>query len=51
MTAAEIEGLKILVIAMPFLVVAMALFTVWLTGWLDRREDRRRAQRTMAAGE
>jgi hypothetical protein len=44
MTASEIEGLKILVLAMPAIVVAMALFVVWLTRWQDAREDRRRGQ-------
>jgi hypothetical protein len=47
MTASEIEGLKILAIATPVLVVGMALFVVWLTGRLDAREDRRRAQRAV----
>ena len=48
MTASEFEGLKILAFATPLLVVAMALFVVWLTGWLDRREDRRRARHPVA---
>jgi hypothetical protein len=50
MTASEIEGLKILVLAMPAIVVAMALFVVWLTRWQDAREDRRRTQ-TIRPGE
>lgn len=41
------ESLKILVLSMPAIVVAMALFVVWLTGWLNAREDRRRAQRAI----
>ena len=48
MTNSEMAGLQILVLAMPVIVVAMALFTVWLTDWLERREDRRRAQHTVA---
>ena len=41
------DGLYILAVGYPFLVVAMALFVVWLTGRLNAREDRRRAQRTV----
>ena len=41
MTPSEVQGLQILVLAMPVLVVAMALFVVWLTGWMERREQRR----------
>jgi len=37
----DTDALKILVLAYPVLVVAMALFVVWLTGWMDRREQRR----------
>ena len=43
----ETEGLKVLVFAMPFIVFAMALFVVWLTGRLNAWEDRRRAQRAV----
>ncbi len=43
----ETEGLKILVFAMPAIVVAMALFVVWLTGRLNDREDRRRVHRAV----
>ena len=41
----ETEGLEILVFAMPFIVVALALFVVWLTGRLNAWEDRRRPPR------
>ncbi|MCZ7643356.1 MAG: hypothetical protein M5U33_12610 [Pseudorhodoplanes sp.] len=40
MTPREIELLKIYVLLSPFLVVALALFVVWLTGWQDRRARR-----------
>lgn len=48
MTNSEMAGLQILVLAMPVIVAAMALFTVWLTDRLERREDRRPAQHTVA---
>ena len=41
----ETDGLKILVVAAPFLVVATALLGMWLTIRLERFEDRRRALR------
>ncbi len=41
MTPHEIELLKIYVLASPFLVFCLALGVYWLTGWLDRREQRR----------
>ena len=47
MTISETDGLKILVVAAPFLVAATAFLAVGLTSWLERREDRRRAQRAM----
>ena len=46
----ETDALTVYVLVYPLLVVAMALFVVWLTGRLNDREDRRRTQR-MAAGE
>jgi hypothetical protein len=46
----ETEALTIFVLAYPVLVVAMALFVVWLTGRMDAREDRRHG-RKLAAGE
>jgi hypothetical protein len=44
MTANEIELLKIYVLLYPFLVFALALGIVWLTGWMDRREHQRPAE-------
>jgi hypothetical protein len=41
MTPQEIDVLKIYVLLSPFLVFALALGVVWLTGWMDRREERR----------
>lgn len=49
MTAVEIEYVKVLALAMPVLVVLMALLVVWLTGLQDAREDRRRAAREAGA--
>jgi hypothetical protein len=48
-TAAEIECVKLLALAMPVLVVLMALLVVWLTGLQDVRENRRRAARNATA--
>ena len=48
MTLSQIDGLQILALAMPAVIVAIALGVFWVTGWLDKREDRRRAQRTVA---
>lgn len=42
MTPHEIELLKIYVMVSPFLVGAVGLGVFWLTGWMDRREERRR---------
>jgi hypothetical protein len=44
MTISETDGLKVLVVAAPFLVAATVLLGMWLTSWLERREDRRRAR-------
>ena len=44
MIASEFDYLKVLALLTPVLVVAMALFVVWLTGLINAREDRRRAQ-------
>ena len=46
----EADVLTVFVFAYPVLVVAMALLVVWLTGWMDAREDRRQA-RMMRPGE
>ena len=40
MNLSEIDPLKIYVLISPFLVFAVGLGVVWLTGWLDRREQR-----------
>jgi hypothetical protein len=44
MTISQFDGLYILAVGYSVLVIAMALFVVWLTGRLNDREDRRRAQ-------
>ena len=41
MTQHEVELLKIYVLVSPFLVFALALFVVWLTGRADRYERQR----------
>lgn len=40
MTAHEIELLKIYVLFSPLLVFGLAIGVVWLTGWMDKREQR-----------
>jgi hypothetical protein len=45
MTISEADGVYILALAAPFLVVATALLTLPLVIWLERREDRRRPPR------
>lgn len=37
----DIDLLKIYVLVSPLLVFGLALGVVWLTGWMDRREQRR----------
>jgi hypothetical protein len=41
MTAHEFELLKIYVLVSPLLLFGYGLGVVWLTGWMDRREQRR----------
>jgi hypothetical protein len=41
MNLSDIDPLKIYVLISPLLVFGVALAVVWLTGWLDRREQRR----------
>jgi hypothetical protein len=41
----ETDALTVFVFAYPVLVVAMALFVVWLTGRLNAWEDSRHGQR------
>ena len=41
MSASDIEFLKIYVLLSPALLFLVALGVVWLTRWLDRREERR----------
>ena len=36
----EIDLLKIYVLVSPLLIFALALGVVWLTGWMDKREQR-----------
>lgn len=38
----DMSFLEIYVMLSPFLVGALGLFVYWLTGWMDRREERRR---------
>jgi hypothetical protein len=40
MTPHEIELLKIYVLFSPLLIFGLAVGVVWLTGWMDRREQR-----------
>jgi hypothetical protein len=42
MNSQDIDLLTIYVMVSPFLVGALGLFVFWLTGWMDRREERRR---------
>lgn len=41
MNLSDIDPLKIYVLVSPFLVFAVGLGVFFLTGWLDRREQRR----------
>jgi hypothetical protein len=41
MTPNNAEWLLNYMIVAPFLVVGLALFMYWFTGWLDRREQKR----------
>ncbi len=41
MSPHDVELLKIYVLFSPFLIFGLALGMVWLTGWLDRREQSR----------
>lgn len=41
MTPRDAELLWAYLMAAPFIVVGVALFMYWFTGWLDRREERR----------
>ncbi len=41
MSEHDILILKIYVLLSPFLIFGLALGVVWLTGWMDRREQRR----------
>jgi len=45
MTMSDDDVVVALVLGYPFIVLAMALLVVWLTGWQDARDDRRNAQR------
>jgi hypothetical protein len=44
MTAYEIEVLKVYVLLSPLLVFGLAVGVVWLTGWMDKREEQRKAR-------
>jgi len=37
------------VLLVPFAVGALGLFVYWLTGWMDRREDRAERRKTPRA--
>jgi hypothetical protein len=41
MSPKDAELLWNYLMAVPFIVVGLALFMYWFTGWLDRREQRR----------
>ena len=47
MTMSETDGLKVLVVAAPFLVAATVFLGMWLTSLLERREDRLRGSRVL----
>ena len=42
MSTDDAELLRIYVLLSPFLVFGLGLGVFWLTGWMDRREERRR---------
>ncbi len=42
MTPQDLDPLKIYVLISPLLIFALAGGVVWLTGWMDRREEQRR---------
>jgi hypothetical protein len=42
MSLPDIDPLKIYVLLSPLLVFLLGLGMFWLTGWMDRREERRR---------
>lgn len=41
MSLHDLDPLAIYVLLSPALVFLLGLFVYWLTGWMDRREDRR----------
>ena len=41
MNLSDIDPLKIYVLLSPFLVFLLGVAVYWLTGWMDRREERR----------
>jgi hypothetical protein len=41
MNSQGMNGLEIYVMLSPFVVFAIGLGVFWLTGWMDRREQRR----------
>jgi hypothetical protein len=41
MSLGDLDVLKVYVLASPLLVFALVLGVYWLTGWMDRREQRR----------
>jgi hypothetical protein len=43
MNSQEMDLLKIHVVLSPLVVVALGLGVFWLTGWMDRRVQRRHA--------
>lgn len=42
MNSQDIDLLKFYAVLSPFLVGAVGLGVFWLTGWMDRREERQR---------
>jgi hypothetical protein len=41
MSAQNLDLTQFYVLLVPVAVAALALFVFWLTGWMDRREERR----------
>jgi hypothetical protein len=41
MSLQDLDPLKIYVVLSPFVVFLLGLAVYWLTGWMDRREERR----------
>ena len=42
MTEFDIQVLRVYVLLSPLLVFAVGLLAVWVDGWMDRRDERRK---------